>query len=803
MELKDQLLLEDDLILQGVDRYTGSTESAQTQGRGSDTGYGQRLLTTLVRPVAEEIHDFCTSGVRKHGKWRTLIKSMDSETVAYIGIKTVLNSLHLSPTLSMVCSQIGNHLEDEQRFSAFKEMNPEYYAVVMKDLNRKNTKAYRHMRNVLAVTSKKKGLNWNSWDKETKLGVGAAVLDQLLKSTDLVKVSKTKLKMGKFVSRVVATPEAVEWIESYNEYASLLHPYTKPCIIPPDEWSGLNNGGYWSEAMRQRTPLIKGLSGSEQKFVEEHDLSVVYNAVNSVQKTPWMVNKPVLKVLQEVWTRNLDIGLPKKEPIEIPKFRTETAPKDMDTETFEEFLKWKAQVSQMYTDEISRASRAYEVARTIQMAHNYAQYDGIWFVYQCDFRGRMYASSSGLNPQGSDFNRSLLRFRDGKVLGQNGLYWLAVHGANCFGVDKVSFDDRVEWVMENIEKIQATKQEPLEHTDFWGEADYPFMFLAFCMEFAEAVYDPDNFISHLPVGMDGSCNGLQNFSAMLRDEVGGEATNLLPSDTPADIYQEVADLVLKKIQDSEHSDCRTEWLAFADKHGGISRKIAKRPVMTLPYGSTKYSCFGFVCDAVRDIDENFFKENNVACSYLTDLLWESIGEIVVSSREAMAWLQSIAKLTASQNLPVWWVNPAGFPVHQAIKKQKSTQVRTSLMGGLRLRLNKVSNQLNTEKQVQGIAPNFVHSMDSAHMMLTTVKAVEHGINCFSMIHDDFGTHAADVENFRTIIREAFVCMYKDNDPLGDLYLSVAMTNPDGKVPPVPDSGELDINKVLEAEYFFA
>ena len=39
--------------------------------------------------------------------------------------------------------------------------------------------------------------------------------------------------------------------------------------------------------------------------------------------------------------------------------------------------------------------------------------------------------------------------------------------------------------------------------------------------------------------MDGSCNGLQNFSAMLRDEVGGKAVNLIPSDKPQDVYMEV------------------------------------------------------------------------------------------------------------------------------------------------------------------------------------------------------------------------------------------------------------------------
>ena len=803
MEIQDQLLLEDDLVLQGVGRYKSSTDAAKDQGRGADTGYGQRLLVTLIKPLAGGIKDFCEGGTRKHGKYKALLKNRNYESVAYIALKTVLNKLHQPRTVTQVVMDIGLYVEDEQRFSAFKEMNPEYYATIMRDFGKKNTKAYRHMRNVLAVTSKKKGAAWDSWSKDVRVGVGSALLDQILIYTDLVEVKKKKLRNNKYSYILVATEAAIEWIESYNEYASLLHPYTKPCIVPPDDWTGLYSGGYWSEAMRQRTPFVKGLSGSEQKFVADHDLSTVFTAVNAMQKTPWQINTEVLNVMRTLWNKNTAVGLPDKEPVNIPKFRVDTKPKDMDPYTFAEFISWKAEVSQLYTDEISRASRAYEVARVIQMASNYAKYDSIWFVYQCDFRGRVYASSSGLNPQGADYNRALMKFRDGKVLGENGLYWLAVHGANCFGVDKVSFDARVDWVMENIQRIQEVKEDPESTVHFWGEADHPYMFLAFCLEYADAVYSPDTYVSYLPVGMDGSCNGLQNFSALLRDKVGGAATNLLPSQAPADIYQQVADRTLERIKEMPNSDERSEWLAFSSKHNGIPRKITKRPVMTLPYGSTKYACFGFVVDAILDIDREFFKDTNRAASYFNNILWDSIGDVVVSAREAMAWLQEVAKATADRNMPVWWVNPAGFPVYQSIKKTASKVVRTSLMGGTLLRLRTDLDTISKEKQMNGIAPNFVHSLDSAHMILTVNEALNNGINSFSMIHDDFGTHAADVEQFRELIKGCFVRMYKDNSPLEELYLTTALSMPDGGIPPIPDMGDLNIDEVIDSEYFFS
>ena len=107
-----------------------------------------------------------------------------------------------------------------------------------------------------------------------------------------------------------------------------------------------------------------------------------------------------------------------------------------------------------------------------------------------------------------------------------------------------------------------------------------------------------------------------------------------------------------------------------------------------------------------------------------------------------------------------------------------------LLGGTRLRLNKQTDRISKEKQMQGIAPNFVHSFDSAHMMLTVNAAVNSDITSFSMIHDDFGTHACDVEEFRNVIKACFVSMYKNSDPLQDLYLTVSLAAEDGDIPPI-------------------
>jgi Autographiviridae RNA polymerase len=175
-----------------------------------------------------------------------------------------------------------------------------------------------------------------------------------------------------------------------------------------------------------------------------------------------------------------------------------------------------------------------------------------------------------LNPQGDDVNRALVTFANGKPIttDEQGS-WLAIHGANCYGIDKVSFVERVRWVERNERMILASAADPLENLD-WSKADEPWQFLAFCFEWAAFQREGFGFASSLPVRMDGTCNGLQHFSALLRDEKGGAAVNLIASEAPQDIYQHVADRVVE-ILSGKNDAMAKEWLGIE-----ITRDLVKK-----------------------------------------------------------------------------------------------------------------------------------------------------------------------------------------------------------------------------------
>lgn len=70
-------------------------------------------------------------------------------------------------------------------------------------------------------------------------------------------------------------------------------------------------------------------------------------------------------------------------------------------------------------------------------------------------------------------------------------------------------------------------------------------------------------------------------------------------------------------------------------------------------------------------------------------------------------------------------------------------------------------QVNSVKQAAAFPPNFIHSLDASHMMLTAIACKNDGLT-FAAVHDSFWTHACDVDKLGVNLREAFVNLYKQN-----------------------------------------
>lgn len=104
---------------------------------------------------------------------------------------------------------------------------------------------------------------------------------------------------------------------------------------------------------------------------------------------------------------------------------------------------------------------------------------------------------------------------------------------------------RLKFAEEITDLILDSADNPLTGKRWWTQSDEPWQTLACCMEIADAIRspDPEKYRSHFPIHQDGSCNGLQHYAALGRDNAGAFSVNLAPCDDPQDVYSAVATLV--------------------------------------------------------------------------------------------------------------------------------------------------------------------------------------------------------------------------------------------------------------------
>ena len=768
-------------------------------------------------------------------------KAMDAVLMSHDSTQT---------TLSNVAMLIGMQIKREaniERFYQWEEVNKDTDVKwLKKSMDKGIEQRVRSSYRVAYATNRmnKEGYVGLAWSNQQVEVLGAKVLEMLIAGSDYYVIREREVNTGRGTKHIKAV-DATDWFKATwetNESHMIANAVRyMPTIIPPRHWTDPHDGGYYGESVLG-TQLIRLKVQTKTKFLKAYnkklsaiDLGVVYDALNAMQDTPFIINPFILQTLKEIYASGGALGgVPRTEPYPtLPRL-----PEDTPEEQVKEH---KKKALGLYKQEEARKSKALRCLLALKVAEKFSEYDKIYFPWNVDYRGRCYPIPTALSPQGDDIQKSLLLFANPSPLEEGDDRWMAIHGANLAGNDKISFDERIKWVMDNTTNIIASAEDPLGYT-WWYEVskgDYPMEFLSFCHEWkrlndykAENNGSVKGFMSNLPIAFDGTCSGLQHFSALLRDEVGGFAVNLVPSDKVQDIYSIVADKVnvqlLKDAQtgtedekkegsDSYKYGTKTlaqNWVAFNRiKFGkdGITRKVCKRSVMTLAYGSKQY---GFKENLLTDIihpyvldhpDNNPFLNTNQAAVYMAKLIWDAVATTVVKAVEGMEWLQKVAGLITESGEVVSWTTPNGFLVQQNYIKMRSEVIKLRF-GGSQVRFynQEETNEIDTRRQRNGIAPNFIHSMDASHLQRVVCTESAKGNKNFMMIHDSFGTDAAHAGSLYKTIREEFVGLYKDQNHLENFLGSVGYLIDDlDAVPEIPKFGKLDLDLVKKSDFCFA
>lgn len=814
-----QLHIEQDMYTEAKNRLNRDNTKSAQRGAWSESKLGIRYTRSATSVFSKAVSAFMNQpaqvGRRMNRAAEKLRQTgLEPEVIAHLFTKAMFNLLPLSKGKVRIkrvslCIRTADLIHDEWRirFFAKEENRKNLLKKLFKQFDKRTYPRHWRKRTIRNYFHAEQ-IEWSQWSTHDKLHVGYALLILFRDSTGLVET-------GGRNQWVEPMPALIENFEQTAMKRITDYMIYKPMVVKPLPWTPdhLYRGGYLSNrATIRHYPIVKGAKSRDYDRFERMDWSRILPAVNALQETAWRINRTMLDTLEwAMFDKGGGIaGLPlanaKQLPPEPPGYRfNEEIRKEHDKTCF-----------LIHSENREVISKRLAVLATIAIGKQFRNFSNLFFPHNLDSRGRAYPLPAFLNPQGPDYVKALLEFGEGKPIeNDEQAAWLAIAGANAYGQDKISLQDRVNWVQDNDEMIFSIATDP-RHDLRWMEASEPFQFLRFCLEWHGFWNTGFGFVSHMVVPVDATCSGLQHYSAMLRDEVGGRSVNLVPGLPRQDIYQDVADRVTEKLfrEANAHPVWCRDWIAF-----GIDRKITKRQVMVVPYAGTFASCMEYTRAAVNEKlkDGHMLpwpsdaEDHNDRIVFLSKLIWEAIDEVVVKGKEAMRWLSKAAgeytKWANKQDGGPFhkrmdWVTPDGFEAIHYRAEEKKNHVNTFLDGRVQLTYHEATSRLDGKDMALAVAPNFVHSFDAALLRMAVMKGLDKGLTSFGMVHDSFGVHAADMAMFlKECVKPAFLDLYRTNV----LAEFEARLPPEvrERLDPIPDMGNLDLNGVLESEFFFS
>ena len=565
-----------------------------------------------------------------------------------------------------------------------------------------------------------------------------------------------------------------------------LHPRHLPMLVPPKPWLTHDSGGYFSvrtSAMRYKDSIEQ--SSYLRAASENNGLEVVLAGLDVLGNTAWNVNREVFDVVLQVWNSGEELAdLPPAETIEPEPERP--PPDDIKAKGI-----YLQRMRQWNANRASNHSQRCDINYKLEIARSFLG-ERFYFPHNMDFRGRAYPIPPHLNHIGNDLCRGLLKFADAKPLGKVGLRWLRIHLANVFGYDKASFAEREQFAIEHERQVRDAVERPLDGERWWLQADDPWQCLATCFELTKALDYPDGpekFPSQLPVHQDGTCNGLQHYAALGGDLHGAKQVNLSEGERPSDVYSGVADMVISQLDErAAQGDPYARLL-----QGKVTRKVVKQTVMTTVYGVTFVGAKNQVLRQLVDRGDIPAEELWHTASYLAKCIMGCIGDLFSGANLIQEWLSVSARLIAKSIPPdrleestrtykpransrsgsvplsrigkeqmtsVIWTTALGLPIVQPYRKVKKHQIATA-MQSVYIRDPNQNFEVNPSKQSSAFPPNFIHSLDATHMILTALECQSAGL-VFASVHDSYWTHACDIETMSDVIRDTFVRLHSQD-----------------------------------------
>jgi len=784
------------------------------------------------------------------------LNTMDFAAVAETALITCLDAVGNQWTWNATIPYAGKALQ-MTRFDCIMRRNRQGKRLLREIEESAKQVSTNHQKRVEYVyrLAKKRGFDFEQWDDAVYRAVGSFLIDVVQLGSNIVKLDEKLSGKSQFpVTVLTLTDEATEQLRDHNDMLDGLSSRFGPMTSPPIHYPS-TIGPYLDPRTSFLVPMVKKVWSPEHqaainKAVENNSMAIPLDAINRLMAVPFEINQYTLEAV--IWAKEQGYG---GEVGKLPQMDELPTPDRMPKEEFDKLTKdKKIDHVKNYNDTLQNNLEVRSNLKVVDGAITEAKELAdapFWLPHQFDKRGRIYHTSD-FGHHNADWMRGLIMFWNKTPIGEDGLPFLELALANAWGngVDKFSLAKRQEWVRDHLESILRSGMDFKAGFPFWRQADDPTQFLAACHERYNYGQDP-NYESGLMIGLDATNSGYQHYAAASLNQEDGDNVNLTPRDEPADLYtaclNKANEIIAADKQQNEQlvkDDPKSEEGQKAAKQldicarlhawGGLKRAQIKRPTMTHAYSSRMYGFMqqirsdwmndltrkmkrGKLRHPVTDelVSEHPFGEDKgfAASNYLARVFQDAIESTVRSSSSGQLFFMQCARALANEGKHFSFTTPIGFPTAQFYRDEGPTKRTRVFLTDKASRLPKkqakcsittFTDTVKMPKSENAVAPNIIHAMDASHLMMTVTMCEDYGINDIAVVHDSFSTTIGNAKVMSHCIRRSFVDLYKGYCLYTDvLEQTIALLdNPeDADLPTVPPKGTLDLELVLESDYF--
>ena len=770
--IDEQKSLERRQIDGGLHRLRKQTKDLEEKAYASATEYGRASIDTLLPHIIKRIQEkFDKAAKSATGYQRELLSyvmALDAESAAAIACKRTFDKVFSfkkdDNKVTKINEAIGSAIEAELQMRHYEETAPGLLKVLKDNYWHQSKGTQQKLVSIQTTINRYDIEKWQSWGGQRRIKVGNWYLDIICQSTGWF--TKYTVQRKKKDTYIIPTEEFIKDKDEIIRIAELFSPLTWPMIIPPRDWTNLESGGYYLNALTKCHEMVR--RGPPLSIQGKKPLTFL----NKIQRVGYRLNPFITDVADVLDKRGIEVG--KFRPVIEHHLPNKPLNIDSDSELKQKFKRESAEVWDKRSQEFRKSCRT---RMTMNAIAEFRDKERFYIPWSFDYRGRVYPIPSFLTPQDSDFGKSLIRFADESLVTPEAEQWLSFHLATTFGLDKEPRDKRYEWTFHNRGLVERIALNPIDERTEWEKAEEPWQFLAACDEYYHCVILKDKLCTGLPVAIDATCSGLQILAGLARDKTTAQLVNVIPADKPSDAYAKVAEVAQPNCPDSVKAV--------------MDRKVVKRTVMTIPYNAKPHSNRAYIRDALKEKGIEISQED---LTQTVKAVRDAMNKVVPGPMAVMKWIESeVTKAINRGETEISWKTPSGFRVTQRLMKPECKYIHLQLLGKCKIwAAVGDSDKVDLMHHKNATAPNLIHSLDASLLHFTATRFDEP----IALIHDSVLCRATDMTVLNTIVKETYMHLFADHDYLNDFHDQIG-----AEIEP-PIIGDLQPSQVIDSNYFF-